>query len=102
MNSKIHFYIVYDCMGCFRSSFITARNSSCGKVMFSHVCIIPSVHGGGGGVAYMARGCMHGREGMCGEGVCGGGHARQEVCGRAGAVVGGGVRGHCSGRYASY
>ena len=27
----------------------TTRNSSCGKVMFSHACIIPSVHGGGGG-----------------------------------------------------
>ena len=32
----------------------TARNSSCGKVMFSHACIIPSVHGEGGG------------DGMCG------------------------------------
>ena len=27
----------------------TARNSSCGKVMFSHACIIPSVHGEGRG-----------------------------------------------------
>ena len=30
---------------------ITARNSSCGKVMFSQACIIPSVHMGGGCVA---------------------------------------------------
>ena len=28
--------------------FITARNGSCGKVMFSQVCVIPSVHGGRG------------------------------------------------------
>ena len=27
--------------------FVTARNSSCGKVMFSQVCVIPSVHMGG-------------------------------------------------------
>ena len=30
----------------FRNSF-TARNSSCGKVMFSQVCVIPSVRGEG-------------------------------------------------------
>ena len=29
-----------------KSAFITARNSSCGKVMFSQACVIPSVKGG--------------------------------------------------------
>ena len=32
---------------CFWTQFITARNSSCGKVMFSQVCVKNSVHGGG-------------------------------------------------------
>ena len=27
--------------------FIMARNCSCGKVMFSQACVIPSVHTGG-------------------------------------------------------
>ena len=38
-----------------------ARNRSCGKVMFSQACVIPSVHWG--------EGCMAG--GMHGRGVCG-------------------------------
>ena len=27
-------------------NLVTARNSSCGKVMFSQACVIPSVYGG--------------------------------------------------------
>ena len=29
------------------SPSFTIRNSTCGKVMFSQACVIPSVHGGG-------------------------------------------------------
>ena len=53
--------------------FITARNNSCGKVMFSQVCVIPSVQVGGsargvclGGlhpkVGGLPRGCLRGSE----------------------------------------
>ena len=35
--------------------FITTCNSSCGKVMFSQACVIPSVHRGRGS----AKGSMH-------------------------------------------
>ena len=43
-------------------NIITARNSSCRKVIFSKACVIPSVHRGGlhpGGSAY--RGGLHPR-----------------------------------------
>ena len=40
---------------------ITVHNSSCGKVMFSQVCVIPSVRGGG----MCAAGGMHAKEGGC-------------------------------------
>ena len=95
--------------------FITVRNSSCGKVMFSQACVKNSVHREGG---------MHGR-GMCGRGhVWFGGHvwwgamhgSWGGMCGKracmaggymhGGGMCGGGVHdrrdSHCSGRYASY
>ena len=57
----------------------TSRNSSCGKVMFSQACIIPSVHGVGlakGGGTCVAKGsCV----------VKGG-------CGKGGASMAGGMR----------
>ena len=66
-------------------------NISCGKVMFSQVCVKNSVHREG----------MHGRGGLC---VVKGG-----MCGKGGACMAKGegiVRGRrdglCSGRYASY
>ena len=69
---------------------IYTHNSSCGKVLFSQACVIPSVHwgrGACGGGAFMAGECVvggvHGRAsvpkvcmtgGIDGRGVCGGGH----------------------------
>ena len=58
---------------CFHEPFIiTARNSSCGKVMFSQVCIIPSVHGGRGSASGggLPRGIVWG--GLPGGGLPGG------------------------------
>ena len=40
------------------SLLITAPNSSCGKVMFSQACVIPSVQWGRGGVCLWVWGCM--------------------------------------------
>ena len=40
---------------------IIARNSSCRKVMFSQVCVIPFVHGGGSmqySSMQLGRGCV--------------------------------------------
>ena len=71
----------------FLPSLVTARNSSCGKVIFSQACVIPSVHGGGGGgvagvypsmqwgrLPQHAMGvCIpacNGARGVCPEGVC--------------------------------
>ena len=50
-NNKILLHMKNE-NSCFWTQFITARNSSCGKVMFSQAYVIPSVHGGGlpGGV----------------------------------------------------
>ena len=76
-------------------TFVTVRNSSCGKIIFSQACIIPSVHSGGDcvvkwgvcgkGGAYVVRGhawqreaCMVG--GMFARGCVLGGH----VCRRDG------------------
>ena len=59
----------------FLPSLVTARNSSCGKVIFSQACVIPSVHGEGGvypsmqwGTGCLPRGCLP-RGGVC-LGVC--------------------------------
>ena len=70
---------------CFSCPFINVRKRSCGKVMFSHLSVSHSVHGGGH--AWQGRG-VHGRGaygrvcvvgGTCGEGVCiVGGRAWQE------------------------
>ena len=51
---------------CFWTQFITARNSSCGKVMFSQVCVIPSVHGGWG---VCLGGILPRRSGVCIRGI---------------------------------
>ena len=87
-----------------RFILVTVRKRSFGKVMFSHLSVSHSVHGGGACVAggkavwqgaFMAEGGMRGR-GACVAGVC----VWQGVC-----VVGGvcgGRDSHCSGRYASY
>ena len=51
-----HLTITHD-YGSHFSSIFTARNSSCGKVMFSQACVKNSVHregGGGGGVSQHA------------------------------------------------
>ena len=45
---------------------VTVRKRSCGKVMFSEVCVKNSVHGG-----------MHGGEACLAGGMCGGGCAWQ-------------------------
>ena len=66
---------VHDCV-----CLITVCNSSCGKVMFSQVCVKCSFHMGGGD--------MHGW------GLHSGGNAWQGVC-----MVG---DGHCSRWYTSY
>ena len=42
----------------FLPSLVTARNSSCGKVIFSQACVIPSVHGEGGVYPSMQWGCV--------------------------------------------
>ena len=56
--------------------FVTACNSSCGKVMFSQACVIPSVHREGVGVipacngmGVSARGCLPGGGCVCPGGV---------------------------------
>ena len=82
------------------AAFITVSNSSCGKVMFSQVCVKNSVH----------RGCMCGRGhalqgGENGTFVAGGmhgGHAWQGVCMAGWGVHGGGGmhgRGHDGGMH---
>ena len=55
--------------------FVTARNSSCGKVMFSQACVIPSVHRVGVG-GYPS---MQWDGGVCPGGVCPGGVSVQGV-----------------------
>ena len=63
--------------GNFLLILITVRNSSCGKVMFSQACIIPSVHMGlcvAKGV-YMVKGDMHGGWDAC-MGMAGGMHGK--------------------------
>ena len=61
---------------------VTVSNSSCGKIMFSQACIIPSVHRGGWGMC--SKGGMHGEGGMHGKGgVC---MAKGGVCGKGGCV----------------
>ena len=61
-------------------TFVTVRNSSCGKIIFSQACIIPSVHSGGGLCGEV--GCVWQRGGICGKGACmakGGMHGRGHV-----------------------
>ena len=85
--------------------FITVRNSSCGKVMFSQASVILSTEGGHAwGGACVVGGCVAGghawRGGMCGRGVCmargvhgnGGGMCGREACvAGEGACMAGGV-----------
>ena len=63
---------------------ITARNSSCGKVMFSQACVKNSVYKGGacvaGGGVCMAGGGMHGQGGCVAGGVHGGGCMAVGMC----------------------
>ena len=48
----------------FLPSLVTARNSSCGKVIFSQACVIPSVHGWGWGWGACIPAC-NGARGVC-------------------------------------
>ena len=87
--------------------FITVRNSSCGKVMFSQACVKNSVHVGGGhawqgvlcGRGECMAGGMHGggtcvQGGMYGRGVHGsGGNVWQGVCMARGCAWQRGVHG---------
>ena len=72
LRSQVHFFVKHifcpiSCFSCpekWTSQFcfpcavviliITARNRSCGKVMFSQACVIPTVYGGGGLVSQHA------------------------------------------------
>ena len=53
----------------FAIHIFTARNSSCGKVMFSQACVKNSVHGGAWQGGHVWQG------GMCDGGMHGRGHA---------------------------
>ena len=57
-------------------TFVTVRNSTCGKVMFyKHLSFCPQGKGGG----MRGRGCVHGRGDVHGRWACmAGGHAWQE------------------------
>ena len=67
---------------------VTVRNGSCGKVMFSQACTIPSVHRG----TCVAKGSMHGEGGHAWQrGVCmakGGVSGKGGMCGRWACVAG--------------
>ena len=83
--------------GLSRFTIITACNSSCGKVMFSQVCVKNSVHRWGR--MYLPSGCLpDGRMSAWGRGCLprvfclGGGQTRPKYCGIRSTI----------GRYASY
>ena len=87
-------------------SFITACISSCGKIIFSQACVIPSVHRAGGGLH--AEGGLH-LGGLHPGGACiqGKGFASGGVCIQGGLHMGRPPPEYhrirsTSGRYASY